>query len=52
MASHMAGLAFLVPGPGTAPAQSYSRPTYPSPIAISRDDRLIWVVNPDDDRGL
>ncbi len=34
--------------PGTAPAQTYPRPTYSSPIAISRDDRLIWVVNPDD----
>ncbi|HEY2951980.1 MAG TPA: beta-propeller fold lactonase family protein, partial [Verrucomicrobiae bacterium] len=27
----------------------YGRPTYSSPIAISRDDKLIWVVNPSDD---
>ena len=30
-------------------AQVYPRPTYSSPIAISRDDRLIWAVNPGDD---
>ena len=30
-------------------AQVYDRPTYSSPIAISRNDRLIWVVNPTDD---
>jgi YVTN family beta-propeller protein len=30
-------------------AQVYSRPTYSSPIAISRNDGLIWAVNPDDD---
>ena len=29
-------------------AQTYNRPTYSSPIAISRDDRLIWSVNPSD----
>jgi YVTN family beta-propeller protein len=30
-------------------AQVYGRPTYSSPIAISQNDRLIWVVNPSDD---
>ena len=39
-------MTFLLSGPVFA--QSYSRPTYSSPIAISRDDQLIWVVNPED----
>lgn len=30
-------------------AQSWGRPTHSSPIAISLNDRLIWVVNPSDD---
>src|SRR5437879_4159122 len=30
-------------------AQVYTRPTYSSPIAISRNDKLIWTVNPGDD---
>jgi YVTN family beta-propeller protein len=30
-------------------AQSFNRPTYSSPIALSQDDRLLWVVNPSDD---
>lgn len=30
-------------------AQSWGRPTRSSPIAISLNDRLIWVVNPSDD---
>src|SRR5213593_990673 len=37
----------LLPQPGRA--QVYNRPTYSSPIAISRDDMLIWAVNPSDD---
>ena len=28
---------------------NWGRPTYSSPIAISANDRLIWVVNPSDD---
>jgi YVTN family beta-propeller protein len=32
-----------------ARAQVYDRPTYSSPIAISRDDKLIFAVNPGDD---
>ncbi len=35
--------------PPAADAQVYARPTYSSPIALSRDDRFVWVVNPDDD---
>src|SRR6185369_17476439 len=27
----------------------FRRSTYSSPIALSRDGRLVWVVNPDDD---
>jgi YVTN family beta-propeller protein len=30
-------------------ADVWNRPTHSSPIAISRNDRLIWVVNPSDD---
>src|SRR5438874_7083878 len=30
-------------------AQIYGRSTYSSPIAISANDKLIWVVNPADD---
>jgi YVTN family beta-propeller protein len=33
----------------SAGAASYNRPTSSSPIAISLDDRLVWVVNPADD---
>ena len=29
--------------------QVYNRATYSSPIAISRDDTLVWAVNPADD---
>ena len=34
--------------PDFARAQVYSRATYSSPIAVSQNDRLIWVVNPSD----
>ncbi len=40
-------LAVALPVP--AGAASWGRPTYSSPIAISRNDRLIWAVNPADD---
>src|SRR5437870_1681659 len=43
------GLALVAALPTAALAQGYGRPTYSSPIAISRNDRLIWVVNPADD---
>ena len=43
------GLAFASALSPNALAQSYDRPTYSSPIAISRNDRLIWAVNPGDD---
>ena len=42
-------LALVSSLPKAAWAQSYARPTYSSPIAISRNDRLIWSVNPGDD---
>ena len=35
--------------PQPAHAQVWNRPTYSSPIAVSRDDNLVWVVNPSDD---
>src|SRR5205823_131383 len=35
--------------PQSVPGQVYSRATYSSSIAISRDDTLIWAVNPADD---
>jgi YVTN family beta-propeller protein len=31
------------------PAAPFNRPTYSSPIAMSQDNALVWVVNPDDD---
>jgi YVTN family beta-propeller protein len=36
---------------GAAPISptAFNRPTYSSPIAISQDNALVWVVNPDDD---
>lgn len=36
---------FSVPGQ----AQVWDRPTHSNPIALSRNDRLVWVVNPSDD---
>jgi len=42
-------LALLHIGASPAPAQVWNRPTASSPIAISRNDRLIWAVNPSDD---
>ena len=42
-------LALLYAGETVAEAQVWSRPTSSNPIAISRNDRLIWVVNPGDD---
>src|SRR5437764_12780243 len=32
----------------TADAQSYNRSTYSSPIAMSRNDQLVWTANPSD----
>jgi YVTN family beta-propeller protein len=40
---------FLLCAVTKAQAQVYPRPTYSSPIAVSLNDRLIWVVNPTDD---
>ena len=44
-----AGLGLVLSLPVSAPAASWNRPTYSSPIAINPNDRLIWVVNPSDD---
>jgi len=44
-----AGLMFYCIAPRSARAQVYNRPTYSSPVAVSRDDKLIWAVNPADD---
>lgn len=41
----VASVAATVPSTG----QTYPRPTASSPIAVSLNDRLIWVVNPGDD---
>ena len=30
-------------------AAPFTKPTYSSPIALSQDNSLVWVVNPDDD---
>ncbi len=48
-ACYIVGLIVFLAAYDSARAQSYNRPTYSSPIAISRDDRLIWAVNPSDD---
>src|SRR5438067_2313753 len=41
-------------GRGTAaiastPTDVFARPTYSSPIVLSQDNKLLWVVNPDYD---
>ena len=46
---HLVLLTTLLPAAESVAQTSWDRPTYSSPIAISRDDRLIWVVNPGDD---
>src|SRR3989440_2869644 len=42
------GLIFDAGSPTAATGQTWGRPTYSSPIAISINNRLIWVVNPSD----
>ena len=42
-------LALLLLSSSAARAQTYPGATYSSPIAISRNDKLIWNVNPGDD---
>ena len=44
-------IAALTAGAGVATANNavFTQPTYSSPIAMSRDGRLVWVVNPGDD---
>jgi YVTN family beta-propeller protein len=41
----VSGLAIVFALPSGALAQSWGQPTTSSPIAISRDDTLVWVVN-------
>src|ERR1051326_8595368 len=43
------GLALLVALPSASMAQAFDHPTHSSPIVLSRDNKLIWVVNPSDD---
>ena len=55
----LGALLLLAPGLTSAPAVAetgedaaravFQRSTYSSPIALSRDNRLVWVVNPEDD---
>jgi YVTN family beta-propeller protein len=42
-------LAVATLSPTESFAQTWGRPTHSSPIAVSRNDRLIWVVNPEAD---
>lgn len=46
-AAAMLGLACF--GATEAPAATFGKPTNSSPITMSRDGKLIWVVNPRDD---
>src|SRR4051812_2100562 len=46
--AHTAGAAAETPELD-APALAFNHPTYSSPIAISNDDRLVWVVNSRED---
>jgi YVTN family beta-propeller protein len=43
-------LALAVTAPTAAQAAKFSAPTYSSPITMSADGRLIWVVNPGGDQ--
>jgi YVTN family beta-propeller protein len=43
-------LALLLTAPASALAAKFSAPTYSSPITMSADGRLIWVVNPGGDQ--
>ncbi|MBD0281199.1 MAG: hypothetical protein ICV69_03245 [Thermoleophilaceae bacterium] len=42
-------VALVLAIPGFAHARTFSAPTYSSPITMSADGRLIWVVNPGGD---
>ena len=43
------GLALIIALPTVALAQVYGHATHSSPIALSWDNKLIWVVNPADE---
>jgi YVTN family beta-propeller protein len=54
IARRVAGLVFLALAlilalPGSAAARTFPGPTYSSPITLSADGRLLWVVNPGGD---
>jgi YVTN family beta-propeller protein len=42
-------IALLLAVPSVAGARTFSTPTYSSPITLSADGRLLWVVNPGGD---
>jgi YVTN family beta-propeller protein len=46
----VAALALVLTAPASALAAKFSAPTYSSPITMSADGRLIWVVNPGGDQ--
>jgi YVTN family beta-propeller protein len=43
-------LALWLIAPGAAQAATFSAPTYSSPITLSADGKLVWVVNPGGDK--
>src|SRR5512144_1969300 len=43
-------LALSLVGAGSAHAAKFSAPTYSSPITLSADGKLVWVVNPGGDK--
>jgi YVTN family beta-propeller protein len=45
----MVVLALILALPGSAGARTFPGPTYSSPITLSADGRLLWVVNPGGD---
>src|SRR5262245_46932957 len=48
-ALHAVAFALFVGLPNASFAQVYGHATHSSPIALSQDNKLIWVVNPGDD---
>ena len=43
-------LALWLIAPSAAQAATFSAPTYSSPITLSADGKLVWVVNPGGDK--
>src|SRR5262245_12653508 len=48
-ALHAVAFALFVGLPNASFAQVYGHATHSSPIVLSQDNKLIWVVNPSDD---